>query len=41
LHRKIIVYPRGPALRTRDGIEVLPFSDFADQLNEDTFWLKK
>jgi predicted AAA+ superfamily ATPase len=32
LRRRLIVYPRGPALRTRDGIEVLPFLDFADLL---------
>jgi predicted AAA+ superfamily ATPase len=32
LRRRLIVYPRGPALRTMDGIEVLPFQDFADLL---------
>jgi predicted AAA+ superfamily ATPase len=32
LRRRIIVYPRGPVLRTTDGIEVLPFQHFADQL---------
>ena len=32
LRRRIIVYPRGPVLRTTDGIEVLPFQYFADQL---------
>jgi predicted AAA+ superfamily ATPase len=32
VRRRIIVYPRGPALRTRDGIEVLPFRDFSDIL---------
>jgi len=32
LQRRLIVYPRGPALRTKDGIEVLPFKDFADLL---------
>lgn len=32
LQRRLIVYPRGPALRTKDGIEVLPFQDFADLL---------
>jgi len=30
LRRRIIVYPRGPALQTKDGIEVLPFRQFAD-----------
>ena len=32
LRRRIIVYPRGPVLRTKDGIEVIPFQHFADQL---------
>jgi predicted AAA+ superfamily ATPase len=32
LRRRLIVYPRGPALRTPDGIEVLAFHDFADLL---------
>lgn len=32
LRRRIIVYPRGPILRTRDGIDVFPFQHFADQL---------
>jgi len=32
LQRRLIVYPRGPALRTKDDIEVLPFQDFADLL---------
>ena len=32
LRRRIIVYPRGPVLRTVDGIEVVPFHHFADQL---------
>ena len=32
LRRRIIVYPRGPVLRTKDGIDVLPFQVFADQL---------
>jgi predicted AAA+ superfamily ATPase len=32
LRRRLIVYPRGPALRTRDGIEVVPFQDFVDLL---------
>ena len=32
LRRRIIVYPRGPVLRTADGIDVLPFQVFADQL---------
>jgi predicted AAA+ superfamily ATPase len=32
LRRRIIVYPRGPALRTEDDIEVLPFHHFAGLL---------
>ena len=36
LQRRLIVYPRGPALRTQDGIEVLPFRDFADMLASGT-----
>jgi len=36
LRRRIIVYPRGPALRTKDGIEVIPFQHFADQLADNS-----
>jgi predicted AAA+ superfamily ATPase len=32
LRRRIIVYPHGPVLRTKDGIDVLPFRHFAEQL---------
>ncbi|MBN1105814.1 MAG: ATP-binding protein [Deltaproteobacteria bacterium] len=32
LRRRIVVYPRGPVLRTEDGIDVFPFQDFAEQL---------
>jgi predicted AAA+ superfamily ATPase len=32
LCRRIIVYPRGPVLRTEDGIEVFPFQHFSDLL---------
>lgn len=32
LRRRIIVYPRGPVLRTKDGIDVFPFQYFANQL---------
>jgi len=38
LRRRLVVYPRGPALRTRDGIDVLPFSDFADVLASGSLW---
>jgi len=32
LCRRIIVYPRGPILRTEDGIDVFPFQHFSDLL---------
>jgi len=32
LQRKVIVYPQGPVLRTKDGIDVMPFEYFAEQL---------
>lgn len=32
LRRRIIVYPRGPAMRTKDGIDVVPFKQFAGEL---------
>ena len=32
LKRRIIVYPEGPVLKTKDGIEVFPFQHFADLL---------
>ena len=35
LKRRIIVYPKGPVLRTKDGIEVFPFQHFADLLAGD------
>jgi predicted AAA+ superfamily ATPase len=38
LRRRVIVYPRGPAMRTEDGIDVLPFEEFADQLAADALW---
>ena len=36
LRRKIIVYPQGPAMRTKDGIEGMSFEHFAEQLAENT-----
>jgi predicted AAA+ superfamily ATPase len=33
LRHRIIVYPRGPVLRTEDGIDVLPLHHFADLLS--------
>lgn len=41
LQRRIVVYPRGPAMRTKDGIDVLPFKQFADELAVDTLWSYK
>jgi len=32
LKRRMIVYPQGPAMRTKDGIDILPFRQFADVL---------
>jgi hypothetical protein len=33
LKRRIVVYPRAPAMRTSDGIDVMPFQEFASQLD--------
>jgi predicted AAA+ superfamily ATPase len=33
LRHRIIVYPRGPVLRTEDGIDIFPFQHFADLLS--------
>lgn len=38
LCRRIIVYPEGPELRTEDCIEVLPFKDFTNLLDNDGLW---
>jgi predicted AAA+ superfamily ATPase len=38
LQRRVVVYPTGPVLRTKDGIEVMPFERFAKQLAENTLW---
>ena len=38
LQRRIVVYPRGPVLRTEDGIEAFPFRHLADQLANDSLW---
>ncbi len=39
LQRRIIVYPQGPALKTRDSIEVLSFAQFSRLLAENELWL--
>ena len=41
LQRRIVVYARGPAMRTEDGIDVLPFRGFADELAAGTLWGSK
>jgi len=38
LRRRIIVYPHGPVLQTKDGIDVVTFKNFADQLAGDSLW---
>ena len=38
LRRRIVVYPRGPVMRTKDGIDVLPFKHFADEIAADALW---
>ena len=38
LRRRIIVYPDGPVLQTKDGIEVVTFKNFADQLAGGSLW---
>ncbi len=37
VERRIIVYPKGPVMKTEDGIEVMPFHTFANQLSEGLF----
>ena len=38
LRRRIVVYPEGPELRTTDGIEILPFSQFSNLLASNALW---
>ncbi|MDF1593723.1 MAG: ATP-binding protein [Desulfobacterales bacterium] len=38
LQRRLVVYPGGPSMRTQDGIEVIPFQQFAEDLDADTLW---
>ncbi|MEW5816408.1 MAG: ATP-binding protein [Spirochaetota bacterium] len=37
LQRRIIVYPSGPSLKTKDGIEIISFLRFSEQLTQDIF----
>jgi predicted AAA+ superfamily ATPase len=39
LGRRIIVYPNGPVLQTKDGIDVMPYQNFADQLADNSLWV--
>ena len=39
LRRRLIVYPKGPVLRTQDGIEVVPFEHFCQMLASDALWV--
>ncbi len=36
MRRRLLVYPEGPRLRTKDGIEVIPFHDLAQLLHDGT-----
>jgi predicted AAA+ superfamily ATPase len=38
LVRRLIVYPHGPVLKTPEGIDVLPFREFAAQLSAGAIW---
>jgi len=38
LVKRLIVYPEGPALRTEDGIDVMPFQRFAELILDVTLW---
>jgi len=38
LQRRIVVYPDGPVLKTKDGIDALPFLRFAAELAAGTLW---
>ena len=38
LRRRIVVYPQGPVLQTKDGIDVIPFTNFANLLSGGTLW---
>jgi predicted AAA+ superfamily ATPase len=38
LTRRLIVYPRGPIMKTPDGIDVLPFQEFTVLLSTGAIW---
>ena len=41
LRRRIVVYPRGPAMKTQDGIDVMSFRQFSEELAADALWEQK
>ena len=38
IKRRLVVYPKGPGLTTKDGIEIVPFAEFSDLLARDALW---
>ena len=38
MRRRIVVYPRGPVMRTKDGIDAVPFQRFAEELAANAVW---
>jgi hypothetical protein len=38
LVRRIIVCPKGPTLRTEDGIDMVPFRQFSELLSRGAIW---
>ncbi len=38
LFEGLVVYPAGPRLKTRDGIEAVPFLTFSQMLAADKLW---
>jgi predicted AAA+ superfamily ATPase len=41
ISRRIVVYPNGPLMKTKDGIEVLPFDHFSKELAAGRLWKKE
>ena len=38
LKRRIVVYPEGPVMKTRDGIDAMPFRRFSEEMASDDLW---
>jgi len=38
MRRRIVVYPHGPLMKTQDGIEVMPFRHFSEELASGLLW---